>query len=74
MQKTTLYLTEDIQRDLKDVARRTGRTEAELVREALTLYLGQQARPWPKSIGSASVPGVDARDTEEFLRANWRPR
>ena len=74
MQKTTLYLTDQIQRDLKDAARRTGRTEAELVREALGQYLSQHARPWPKSIGMASNPEVQGRETEEWLRAHWHPR
>lgn len=73
MQKTTLYLTEDIQRGLKETARRTGRSEAELVREALTLYLGQQARPWPKSIGIVSDPELSGADSEDWLRANWKP-
>ena len=73
MEKTTLYLTEDLRRALKDVAKRSGRSEAQLVREALAQYLMQQGRPSPRSIGSGSDTGVTARESEAWLRAHWEP-
>jgi hypothetical protein len=71
MDKTTLYLPFELRHALKDAARRSGRAQAELVREALQLYLGNQVRPWPKSIGAASDGRVDARDSEDWIREHW---
>lgn len=62
MQKTTLYLTEAIQYELKEAARRTGRSEAEIVREALSTYLAAQVRPLPASIGVGQDKDLAARD------------
>jgi plasmid stability protein len=73
MNKTTLYLTDDLQRALKDVARRLGRSQADVVREALETYvLQQQPRPLPRSLGAGSDPDLSAADSEAWLRANWR--
>jgi predicted transcriptional regulator len=74
MQKTTLYLTDEIRRNLKEVARWTGRSEAQLVREALTLYLKRQERPVPRSIGAGEDSELTARDSKAWLKANWHPR
>lgn len=74
MNKTTLYLTDDLQRALRDVARRSGRSQAEVVREALEAFvLLQSPRPFPRSIGAGSDPDLNAEDTEDWLRANWHP-
>lgn len=71
MEKTTLYLPSDLQRSLRDLSRRTGRPQAELIREALGEYVAEQASPWPKSIGSASDGAVSGRDSEGWLREQW---
>lgn len=71
MNKTTLYLPEDLQRALKEVARQTGRAQADIVREALDTYLRQQPRPQPRSIGAGEDVGLAARDSENWLRAHW---
>ncbi|HJR18661.1 MAG TPA: CopG family transcriptional regulator, partial [Actinomycetota bacterium] len=49
MEKTTLYLPGELQVALRDAARRAGVPQAELVREALTRYLGTLPRPVPRS-------------------------
>lgn len=75
MKKTTLYLPEEMQRGLKDAAKRTGKSEALMIREALAEYLVKQARPWPKSIGMFSGDGsFDARNTKAFLREAYRKK
>ena len=74
MQKTTLYLPEDLQRSLKEVARRTGRREAAIVREALAAYLQHQTRPQPRSIGAGEDTVLAARDSEAWLREHWHRR
>jgi hypothetical protein len=72
MEKTTLYLPADIQHALRTEARRTGRPQAELVREALRDYLGARPRPEPRSIGIGSDDGgVSGRDSEAWLRGEW---
>ena len=74
MKKTTLYLTEELDRALKEAAHRTGRPEAGLIREALATYLLAEARPRPRSIGAGEDAEVTARDSEDWLRAHWDQR
>jgi predicted transcriptional regulator len=71
MEKTTLYLPSDLQRSLRDLSRRSGRPQAALIREALESYVGSQARPWPRSIGSAADGTVAGRDSEAWLADEW---
>jgi predicted transcriptional regulator len=71
MDKTTLYLPNELRRALKDAARRSGRAQADLVREALQQYLAKQPRPWPKSIGAGSDGRISAQDSEDWIREHW---
>ena len=71
MNKTTLYLPADLQRALREVAQRTGRRQADLVREALEAYLSLQGRPLPSSIGIAEDSAFTARDSEAWLDSEW---
>ena len=71
MTKTTLYLPVDLQRALRDEAKRCGSSQAELLREALAQFLGARARPQPMSIGIASDGSLAGRDSEEWLRRTW---
>jgi hypothetical protein len=73
--KTTLYLSPETQRLLRELARRTGRHQAEVIREALDTYLKQHGgRVLPRSIGAGEDAELAARDSEEWLRAQWRDR
>jgi hypothetical protein len=56
MKRTTIFLTEDLERRLQETARRTRRPQAEIVRDALSQYLHGQTRPWPRSVGSERTP------------------
>ena len=71
MTKTTLYLPLELQRALRDEAKRSGASQAELVREAMSRFLGDRARPAPASIGIASDGTLAGRDSEDWLRENW---
>jgi predicted transcriptional regulator len=71
MEKTTLYLPVDLHRALKEHARRSGRAQAELVREALQAYLSEASWPQPGSIGAGADDGVSARESEEWLMREW---
>jgi len=74
MTKTTLYLTVELQRALRDEAKRSGTSQAELLRAALDQFLGARARPQPASIGFASDGSLAGRDSEEWLRQTWGER
>jgi predicted transcriptional regulator len=51
MTKTSVYLPEDLKHELTLVARRRGRSEAELIREAIARLVAEegQDRPRPKA-------------------------
>lgn len=71
MSKTTLYLPVDLQQALRAEARRSGASQAELVREALEGFLRGRKRPLPKSIGIVSDGTLQARDVKKWIRATW---
>lgn len=72
MEKTTFYLPDEMRHALRDAARRSGRPQAELVREALAGYLATNSRPRPRSLGAGADKAVSAADSEDWLRARWR--
>ena len=71
MTKTTLYRPVDLQRALRDEAKRSGASQAELVREALARFLGDRDRPQPSSIGVAAEGSLSGRESEAWLREAW---
>jgi plasmid stability protein len=48
MTKTTVYLPDDLKRELAGLARRTGRSEAELIRMALSQMVIREQPPKPR--------------------------
>jgi predicted transcriptional regulator len=72
--KTTIYLPDDLHRGLRDAARRAGRGQADLIREALVAYLSKLEAPVPGSIGAGEDDGLTARDSEAWLRDAWARR
>lgn len=73
MVATTVDLPVELRRALAAAARESGRDEAEIVREALDDYLRARNRPRPRSVGMVDDPELNGVDTEDWLRANWRP-
>ena len=73
MEKTTLYLPADLHRSYRDLARRLGRSQAALMREALQHFAVQQDAPRLKSLGIAKNVALQSDDVETWLEANWRP-
>ncbi|MDQ3886104.1 MAG: ribbon-helix-helix domain-containing protein [Actinomycetota bacterium] len=61
MVKTTLYLPDDLKRQVEDAARRRGISEAEFYREALRQAV-VQPRPRPKGALFASGTGPGTSD------------
>jgi plasmid stability protein len=48
MEKTTVYLPEDLKRSLRALATASGRSEAELIRQALAVLTTSAPRPRPR--------------------------
>jgi predicted transcriptional regulator len=69
--KTTLYLPSDLQRRLREYARRTGAPQAAVVRAAIERYLAETPRPVLTSLGVGEDEGLDAADARVWLRAHW---
>jgi predicted transcriptional regulator len=73
MEKTTLYLPADLHRSYRDLARRLGRSQAALMREALVQYAGDRQSPPLRSLGIVDRFDVPAADIDDWLHANWHP-
>lgn len=71
MDKTTVYLPRELHQALEDIARRTGRPQAQLIREALTTYVADQETPRPKSAGIFSNAPFSSNEIDEWLEKNW---
>lgn len=74
MEKTTVYIPEDLQRALRQAARRQGKPQAVLIRQALEEYLEKIGRPGLSSIGAGEDKELAARDTEGWLKSEWGGR
>lgn len=71
MEKTTLYLDATLHRQIRELAQRYGRPQAEVIREALERYVQAQERPMPRSVGAGADGTIGARESEAWLRAHW---
>jgi Ribbon-helix-helix protein, copG family len=72
VEKTTLYLPPELQAELRDAARRSGKPQAEIIRAALRAYLdGEAAPPMPRSFGAFEDLGVTGAESEAWLEQEW---
>jgi hypothetical protein len=71
MNRTTIEFTDDEKERLARLAQREGRSESDIIREALHIY-EETYRPYPEPVseGFVSVPELSAADIpeEELLR------
>jgi len=67
MLKTTVYLDADDYRRLKAMARAEGRTPAEMVREAVSVYARKKRVRLPKSVGLGRSGGRNLGERAEEL-------
>ena len=74
MEKTTVYLPDELQRSILAMARREGRSQAEIIRAALEAYLSERAPLRPRSIGAGSDDEVSGATSEKWLRKNWKDK
>jgi len=76
VKRTTIYLPDDLKTQLERVARAEGRTEADVIREALAAALSARVAPKPnlplvapRGISSNVAERVDEALAEGFGRA-----
>lgn len=74
MQKTTIYLRKETVTEIKLAARSEGRSEAEIVREALDDYFDRKRNEVPTIFGKFSGGTIGAAESEDWLRENWHPK
>lgn len=75
MVKTTVYLDETIALRIRQLAKTKGRSQAEVIRDALETYTRDVERPRPKGIGAYSSGRSDVSErAEEILREAARKR
>jgi hypothetical protein len=68
MEKTTVYLTDEMKRALRRAARSTGRSEAELIREGIGLVTGTHRIAEPRlPLFESGQPDLAER-ADELLR------
>jgi len=71
MRKTTVYLKEGDLRALKRLAKHTGRSEAELIREAIGRYTRSVERPRLRSLGIAAGPRKLSQRVDTLLASGF---
>jgi predicted DNA-binding protein len=74
MQKTTLYLPEELHRRIQQLSDRTGRSQAEIIREALQRFVDEQGKPRLRSLGAGHSREITGKNARDWLRENWHPR
>jgi len=74
MEKTTIYLNDGIRSRLRALARRSGRSQADLIREALTRFLDDASGSdleLPRFVAAFGAGG-DAGLDKRRLREQWQ--
>jgi hypothetical protein len=72
MKKITIYFREELAVEIKTRAKQERRTEADLIREAVTTYLANGKRSLPSFVGMASDGSFDAAEDEQYLAEHWK--
>jgi predicted DNA-binding protein len=71
MEKTTMYLPPEMHRRLEEAAKRSGQAQADIIREALQVWLDNQEQPTLRSLGAAKSNEITGRTARAWLRKNW---
>ncbi len=61
MKKLTIRFPPELRRALKEAARREGKSQAELIREALSAYLARHKKPRLRSLEVGEDPELSGR-------------
>ena len=71
-ERTSLYLSVQTKRQLAQAAKRLGKSQTQLVNDALNEYLENLEKPKFAFIGAGADTVVTGRASETWLRKNWR--
>ena len=71
MQKTTLYLPDELRQRLRSAAKQTGRSQADLTRDALEEYLARQPRRTPRSLGMLADGTMSGAEAKRWAREQF---
>jgi Arc/MetJ-type ribon-helix-helix transcriptional regulator len=78
MVRTQVYLTEEQDRGLKDLAESSGRKQSELIREAIDRLLAEnRPKNWKQALEAVRGMWADRDDLDELyadLRTDWERR
>ena len=73
MQKTTVYLPDELKAELERMAEETGRSEAELIREGVQQVVKQRTPLPPRSgIFNSGIPDLGSRVDEVLAKGFGR--
>lgn len=67
MEKTTVYLSSELRRALRDAARVEKKPQADVLRRALEKYLGRRKRGLPLSLGLGEDEELSGENSEDWL-------
>lgn len=73
MGKTAVYLSDDIVNEIKSASQAEGRSEEDIVRDALGDYFVRHRHGLPSVFGKAKGRLFTAEESEDWLLENWRP-
>jgi predicted DNA-binding protein len=74
MQKTTIYLPDELAVMVSAAAKRTGTSKANLIRTAIVKYVATIEPPKLKSAGMISSGKLQSDDVEDWLAKHWPPK
>ena len=74
MQKTTIYLPDELATTISVAAKRTGTSKANLIRKAIVKYVETLEPPKLKSAGMISSGELQSDDVEDWLAKHWPPK
>jgi metal-responsive CopG/Arc/MetJ family transcriptional regulator len=74
MRKTTIYFPEELKIKIEAVSKMEHRPEAEIIREAVSIYLEERRnRRLPRSFGMVADGSFDPAEDERYLAEHWKP-
>jgi hypothetical protein len=75
MIKSTIYFEPNQIAALEALAKQEGRPKAEIIRDAVDLYVSKSGRKLPSWIGIIKDDDgtLTSDNVDEWLQANWRP-
>ncbi|MEZ4529958.1 MAG: CopG family transcriptional regulator [Thermomicrobiales bacterium] len=73
MEKTTVYFPIELKQRVKTMARRSGKSDAEIIRAAVEMFTdpARNPAPWPKSAGIGRSGRVQSEHVDDWMKETW---